>query len=210
MLTITDPRNITYLTTQYDSNNRVIKQTLADNTTYQFAYTLASNTSQTHFVTLGTGYTGGGPGVDISGFRACSGCQEAYTPEISETDVTDQRGYVRKVLFGSSGYISNDTHAYGQSQQETITYQYFPDNLLQSSTDALNRTTTYVYDINANTTQVTQLSGTSNAVTTNFTYESTYNQLASVTDPLNHPTSFGHDTSGNLTTITDPLNHQTT
>ncbi|PYU24973.1 MAG: hypothetical protein DMG30_06785, partial [Acidobacteria bacterium] len=125
-------------------------------------------------------------------------------------NLTDQRGYVRKVLFGSSGYISNDTHAYGQSQQETITYQYFPDNLLQSSTDALNRTTTYVYDINANTTQVTQLSGTSNAVTTNFTYESTYNQLASVTDPLNHPTSFGHDTSGNLTTITDPLNHQTT
>ena len=210
MLTITDPRNITYLTNQYDSNNRVFKQTLADNTTYQFSYTLSTNTSQTHFVTLGTGYTGGGPGVDIIGFRNCSGCQEAYTPEVSETDVTNQRGYVRKVLFGSNGYISSDTHAYGTSQQQTVTYQYFPDNLLQSSTDALNRTTAYVYDANNNTTQVTQLSGTQNAVTTNFTYESTYNQLASVTDPLSHTTSYGHDPSGNLTTITDPLIHQTT
>jgi RHS repeat-associated protein len=210
MLTITDPRNITYLTNQYDSNNRVIKQTLGDSTTYLFSYTLTSNTSQTHFVTLGSGYNGGGPGVDITGFRNCSGCQEAYTPQISETDVTDQRGYVRKVLFGSNGYISSDTRAYGTSQQQTVTYQYFPDNLAQSSTDALNRTTAYVYDANADTTQVTRLSGTSNALTTTYTYESTYNQLASVTDPLNHTTGYGHDTSGNVNTITDPLNHQTT
>jgi RHS repeat-associated protein len=210
MLTITDPRNITYLTNQYDSNNRVILQTLADGNTYQFSYTLTTNTSQSHFVTLGGGYTGGGPGIDIAGFRACSGCQEAYTPEISETDVTDQRGYVRKVLFGSNGYISSDTHAYGQSVAQTVTYQYFPDNLLQSYTDALSRTTAYVYDANANTTQVTKLSGTSNAVTTNFTYESTYNQLASVTDPLSHTTTYGHDTNVNLTPITDTLSHQTT
>ncbi len=210
MLTITDPRSITYLTNQYDSNNRVIKQTLADTNTYQFSYTLSSNTSQSHFVTLGSGYSGGGPGVDISGFRACSGCQEAYTPEISETDVTDQRGYVRKVLFGSNGYISSDTRAYGTSQQETITYQYFPDNLVQSATDALSRTTAYVYDTYADTTEVTQLSGTSNAVSTNFTYESTNNQLASVTDPLSHTTSYGYDTSGNLTSVTDALSHETT
>jgi YD repeat-containing protein len=40
MLTIKDPRNIVYLTNEYDANGRVSKQTQADKTTYQFAYTL--------------------------------------------------------------------------------------------------------------------------------------------------------------------------
>lgn len=40
LLTITDPCTITYLTNQYDANNRVTLQTQADSTTYQFAYTL--------------------------------------------------------------------------------------------------------------------------------------------------------------------------
>lgn len=40
------------------------------------------------------------------------------------------------------------------------------------------------------------------AVTTTFTYEPTYNQIATVTDPLNHTTTFGYDTKDNLTTIT--------
>jgi YD repeat-containing protein len=34
--------------------------------------------------------------------------------------------------------------------------------------------------------------------------------VASVTDPLNHTTTFGYDSAGNLTTITDPLSHTTT
>jgi YD repeat-containing protein len=32
-------------------------------------------------------------------------------------------------------------------------------------------------------------------------------QLASVTDPLSHTTTFGYDTAGNLTWIKDPLSH---
>ncbi len=47
-------------------------------------------------------------------------------------------------------------------------------------------------------------------MTTTLAYEPIFNQVASVTDPLNHSTSFGYDTLGRLTTITDPLNHQTT
>jgi hypothetical protein len=38
--------------------------------------------------------------------------------------------------------------------------------------------------------------GTGDAVTTSFTYESTFQQLASVTDPLSHTTTFGYDTTG--------------
>ncbi len=43
MFIIKDPRGIVYLTNLYDSNGRVSKQTQADSTTFQFAYTLDSN-----------------------------------------------------------------------------------------------------------------------------------------------------------------------
>jgi YD repeat-containing protein len=40
MLTITDPRHIIFLTNEYDTSGRMIEQTQADSTTFQFAYTL--------------------------------------------------------------------------------------------------------------------------------------------------------------------------
>ena len=109
------------------------------------------------------------------------------------------------MVFGDTGYITSDTRAYGETGAQTATYQYFPDNLLESTTDALSRTTAFVYDTNNNLTQLTRLSGTGNAVSTSFTYESSHSQLASVTDPLSHTISYGHDSNGNVTSITDPL-----
>ena len=47
MLTVKDPRGIVYLTNEYDANGRVFRQTQADNTTYQFAYTLDGTGSVT-------------------------------------------------------------------------------------------------------------------------------------------------------------------
>src|ERR1044072_7579661 len=43
MLTLKDARAITFLTNQYDTAGRVIKQTQADATTYLFAYALDAN-----------------------------------------------------------------------------------------------------------------------------------------------------------------------
>jgi YD repeat-containing protein len=37
----------------------------------------------------------------------------------------------------------------------------------------------------------------------------TFNQVATITDPLNHTTTLGYDAKGNLVTTTDPLNHTT-
>ena len=74
----------------------------------------------------------------------------------------------------------------------------------------MNRRTTYTYDPLGNTTSVTRLAGTPEAVTTTTTYEPAFNQLASTTDPLNHTTTFTYDLKGNLTTVTDPLGKQTT
>ncbi|HEY6971172.1 MAG TPA: RHS repeat domain-containing protein [Candidatus Angelobacter sp.] len=125
-------------------------------------------------------------------------------------DVTDPRGYVRRVQFGATGYMTSDTHAVGQPEQQTATYSYYSDNLLKSVTDALGRVTSFDYDAWGHTTRVTRLDGTPNAVTTTMAYNGPFVALSSVTDPLGHTTSFSYDASGNMTTATDALNHQTT
>jgi RHS repeat-associated protein len=175
MVTLKDPRSIVYLTNEYDTAGRLIKQTQADSTTYLFAYTL-----------------------DGSG-------------NVVQTDVTNPRGYVRRVTFNSVGYVTSDTRAVGQPEQQTITYErQSGTNLVSAVIDPLNRRTSLTYDGFANLTTRTRLAGTSDAVTTAFTYDSTFNQLTSVTDPLNHTTTIGYDSQGRLQSTTDPLNHQAT
>ena len=175
MLTVKDARAFVYLTNEYNSAGRVTKQTQADNSTYQFAYTLDTN------------------------------------GKITQTEVTDPRGKVRRVTFNSNGFTLSQTRALGTPEQQTYSYsRQAGSNLLLSMTDPLSRTTSFTYDAMGNLASVTRLSGTSEAVTTTITYEPGFNQVSSVTDPLNHTTAFAFDPRGNLTSISDPLNHQTT
>jgi RHS repeat-associated protein len=140
--------------------------------------------------------------------------QYAYTLDgsgkVTQTNVTDPRGNVEQVGFNSDGYVVTDTFALGQPEQITMTYnRQTGSGLLLSVTDALNRRTDYSYDAMGNTTQITKLAGTSNAITTVFAYEPLFNQITSSTDPLGHTTSFTYDTNGNRITTTDPLGKTT-
>jgi len=140
--------------------------------------------------------------------------QFAYTTNsnnvVTATTVTDPNGNQEQVAFDPvSSYPASLTEAYGTPLAQTTTYSREPSGLVDSQTDALGRTTAYTYDALGNVLSVTRLSGTSNAVTTQFTYTATYNQLASVTDPLGHTTSFGY-TNGCLTQITNALGNSTT
>ena len=173
--TVRDPRNIVYLTNEYNAQGRVTKQTQADGTFYQFAYT-----------------------VDGQG-------------KVTQTDVTDPRGNVRRVTFNANGYALTDTRAYGTAIAQTTTYtRDATSNLITTMTDALGRQTALTYNSQGKVLTLTRLAGTGNAVTITFTYEPTFNQVASMTDPLNHTTTFGYDPAGNLSVITDALSNQTT
>lgn len=175
MLTIKDPRGITYLTNTYNSNGRVATQTLADGGMYEFDYTL-----------------------DGSG-------------NVTQTDVTNPRGFVRRVTFNAQGYHLTDTEALGTSVERTSTLtRQAGTQLVTSVVDGLNRETEFAYDANGKVTSVTRLAGTSDAVTTMFTYEPAYQQIASIRDPLNHTTTLTYDYEGRLTAVEDALNHQTT
>ena len=66
------------------------------------------------------------------------------------------------------------------------------------------RRTAFTYFPNGNVQTQTRLAGTAQAVTTTFTYEPLFNQLASVADPLQHPTIYGY-TQGTLTSVTNAI-----
>jgi RHS repeat-associated protein len=175
MLTIKDPKNVVWLTNLYDANGRVVKQTQADGTTYQFAYTLD---------------TGG---------------------KVTQTDLTDTRGNIRRVTFNANGHTLTDTFALGKPEQQKFIYERQANtNLVASITDQLNRKTTYTYDPKGNVTEITRLAGTAEAVTTRLTYEPAYNFVASVTDPLNHTVTFTYDAKGNIVSMRNALNQETT
>jgi RHS repeat-associated protein len=132
------------------------------------------------------------------------------TGEATQLDITDERGFVKRMTFNAKGYPLTITRALGQTEQQVFTNVIdSATNLVTSRTDALGRNTAFQYDAKGNMTQMTLLSGTGNAVSWNYTYDPVYNQIATVTDPLNHTTTFAYDSSGNLTSITDPLNHVT-
>jgi RHS repeat-associated protein len=215
MATITDPRGITYLSNQYDANGRVVQQTQADGSTYLFSWTLTGNAEQAHFYQDGAATTG----TLISQTNCWNGnsfnrldptCTEGYLPLVQQVDVTDPRGYSRRVQFGPTGYETSDTHALGQPEQQTVTYSYYADNTLKSVTDALGRTASYNYDGLGNITTITRLDGTPNPATATFTYEPAFQGLATATDPLGHTSTLSYDASGNITSIAGPLHHQTT
>ena len=202
----------------YDTSGRLTTVTYPDTATMQYTYDTSSrmHTLQDRrgIVYLTNTYDTAGRVTQQTQADA-STYQLAYTlngsGQITQTDVTDPNGFVRRLSFNSSGYKTSETRAYGLSEAQTTSYtRDSTSNLITGATDALGRQTTTAYDSLGNITSVTRLAGTSNAVTTSFTYESTFNHLLTITDPLSHVTTFTYDEAGNLIAVTDPLGRKTT
>lgn len=176
MVAIQDARGNMVLTNQYDNNGRVVKQTQADNTTFQFAYTT-----------------------------------DPATGVVTQTDLTDPSGIVKRTTFSANGYSTSEIFALGRPEQQIVTYaRDAATNLVTSTLDPLHRETDYTYDVLGNLLSVTTMARSSAAATVRFTYDPFFSQLTSVTDPLGHVTTYQHDpTTGNLTATIDPLGHRT-
>jgi RHS repeat-associated protein len=130
---------------------------------------------------------------------------------VTQANVTDPRGYVRRTSFNSSHYGVSDTFPYGLPEAQTVSYARNPANgLIDSVTDALGRVTANTYYPSGDLQTTTTNSGTADAALTSFTYDPTWNDLATITDPLTHVTTFHYDGRGNRDSETDPLNHATT
>jgi YD repeat-containing protein len=81
--------------------------------------------------------------------------QFAYTVngqgKVTQSDVTDPKGNVRRVTFNAAGYPPTDTRAYGTVVAQTTTYtRDATSGLVTSMTDALGWQTAYTYDAQGN------------------------------------------------------------
>lgn len=130
--------------------------------------------------------------------------------KVTQTDVTDPRGILRRTTYNSTGYSLTDTSAVGSPEQQTITIERNAGNQPVKITDSLGRKVAYSYNDKGRVESITDLAETAGAVTTTYTYDLTFNKVATVTDPLNHVTTLGYDSNGNATSVTDALNHQFT
>ncbi len=137
--------------------------------------------------------------------------QFSYTTDrttglVTETDITDPRGIVRRVLFNSAGFPESDTRALGRAEQQVTTSVWESGtNLLRSVTDALGRRTEYTYDANGNVLTVTRLAGTTEAARWTLTYEAPFNLVKTLTDPLQHSMAFTYEERGGLLRVNNAL-----
>jgi RHS repeat-associated protein len=181
MTSIKDPRGIVYLTNEYDSNGRVRKQTLADDT----PGTMSDN-----------------PTFLFNYIQNSGG-------KVLQTDVTDPRGNVRRVTFNDQGLWLTDTLAVGTSEEQSVVLErQAKTNLIVNGIDALGRRTAFTYDSSGRILSVTNLALTSDAITTRYTYNSF--TPSSITDPIGRTTYFGYDDNNMLVAVVDPLGRRTT
>ncbi|MCD9127655.1 RHS repeat-associated core domain-containing protein [Luteimonas fraxinea] len=135
-----------------------------------------------------------------------------YAHEVAGTRgtlVTHPDGSRRRVVFDNNGgaYPISDTLAYGTPLEQTYRFERNSLGQMTARIDPLGRRTEFTYNSEWQTTQITQLAGTANAISTKMSYAPD-GQLRSMTDPLGRTTNLDY-TNGCLTRITNPLGFST-
>jgi RHS repeat-associated protein len=201
----------------YDSVGNLATVTDAEQGVTKYTYSssnqLATITDPRNIVFLTNTYQGGRIASQTLADGAAT-FRFAYTLDaggaITQTDVTDPRGHIERLVFNADHYTVSDTRAAGLPDQRTVTIGRRPGaNLVTSLVDALGRRTELEYDGSGKVIRTTQLAGTSEARSVTTTYEPQYLQPASITDPGGHTWTATYDLSGLLTGITDPLGRRT-
>jgi YD repeat-containing protein len=216
MLTIEDAREIVFLTNEYDSNGRVVLQTLADDTTFEFDYTLDGSGKVTQAdLTNQRGYvdrwTFNGNGYMTSHVEAVGTALARTTTFDLHTGsnrierITDPLDRETAFTYDSNGNVTSITRLDGTADEVTTTFTYESTfSQLASVTDPLNHTTTFDYDSLGRLITLTDALDHE----TTFTYNAQGLPLT-VTNPLSQTTTFTYDLN-DLVGITDPLTRSTT
>jgi len=236
MVTLRDARGIVFLTNEYNSTGNVVRQTQADSTTYQFAYTVDGGTgkiTQTDVtdprstVRRLTFNAAGYLLTDTYGFGTSVAQTTTYIRAGSTNQVLSQIDALLRTTtytYDSMGNVTGITRLAGTADAATTSFIYEAAfNRVTSITDALSHTSTFTYDAVGNVTAITNPVGqqttftytaagqpvtiTTPAGTTTLSYE--FGDLVKVTDPSGNSTTRFIDNLGRLTALTNPLGQRT-
>ena len=195
-------RGVLEVLNEYDTNNRVIRQTHADGGVYTFSYTTAGG-----YITE-TRMTAPNGGTTTWRFNNWAYITDVTTPDGTTTyerepgtnqilSVTDPMGRRMVYAYDPKGRVTAITDNAGNITR----YEYENVNSrVTKSTDAIGNITNMTYDAKGNMLTLT----TPDNKTTTFTYNSIGKPLT-VTDALGNVSTMQYDTSGNLIRVTDPL-----
>jgi RHS repeat-associated protein len=183
LTTITDPVGRT-ITLTYNGDGTVATATDPAGLTMSYAYTNGNLTS-----------------VSASGVAAPR-WQFGYDASHQMTAITDGRGKTTTTGYDASHRVIAQTDALNR----TRTWDY-PAAGETRITNPAGDVTRELFDHNQ-LTQITRAYGTSDAETSQLSYDSARN-LKTVTDANNHTTTFDYDADGNRTSVTDANNHTT-
>ena len=213
--TIKDPRDIVFLTNEYDVQGRVTRQTQADGTVYQFAYAVdgqgkvtrtdvidpRGNVRRVTFNAAGYALT------DTRGYGTAIAQTTTYTRDATSglvTSMTDALGRQTAYAHDNQGRVVTVTRLAGTGDAVTTTLTYTPTfNRVASIANPLGHTTSFGFDATGNLTASTDPLGHE----TTFTY-SAQGQPITMTDALGNTTTLSYS-GGDLATITDPTGKTT-
>lgn len=193
MSTITNQRGIVEVTNEYDSNNRIYRQTHADGAVFTFSYTEAGG-----YVTQTTMTA---PNNAQTTWRFNS---YGYITEKTTTDGT---------IFYEKAVGSNELLSLTDPLNRTTSYTYYStsdarNGLVQTVTDPLNNVTSYEYETTYGLpTKLTDAKLKETTVI--YTPAGAPPTQAVITDPLTHPTTVMFNSYGMPVSIEDPLHHTT-
>ncbi|HEU4890869.1 MAG TPA: RHS repeat-associated core domain-containing protein [Vicinamibacterales bacterium] len=138
----------------------------------------------------------------------------AYTfqnGKIANTLVTDPRGKKHRVTFNQDRYSVAHTFAVDEpEQQEETSDRPARNNFVTSSVDTGGDVTATDYDELGRVRSVTRLPGTPDEAVTTYTYDPVWpSEIATITDALQHTTTYEYDEHGNRKSVIDALGHKT-
>jgi RHS repeat-associated protein len=216
MLSLTDPRGIVYVQNQFDSNNRVVSQKLANGGVYKFAYKLNSSagvveTRVTNPLGAIRTLTFNANGYTVTDVRAGGESVQqttSYQWNIKTNLLlafTDPLSRKTSLGYSSLGDMTSITRLSGTPQASVVSIKYDPEfHRPTSITNPLNHTYNFDHDTAGNLVEETD------PLRANWT--AAYNgagEPVSLTDPLGNSTTLSYAT-GDLTAVSDPLLHTTT
>jgi RHS repeat-associated protein len=211
MTTITDARNITYLTNTFDAAGKVATQTLADGGTYQFAYVTDANGYSTQTTVTAPDGTRRRAAFDANHYetaetvalgtpleRTVSVVRDPTTRLVQS--ITDPHGRSVTATYDTAGNPTSVTEPGGRTTQFAYGAPY---NQISSVTDWAGRTSSFGYNAAGDVTAVTDAAGR----TSHVEYDPT-GRPTKVVDPLGNQTTIGYEI-GDPVSVTDALGRTT-